>query len=200
MPRYFLLHKPYAVLSQFTREVPTHRVLGDLYDFPPGVYSVGRLDRDSEGLLILTDDTRLNALLLHPDRKHARTYWVQVEGDPTENALDRLRAGVTFRAKKKTIKAARTQVQRLTTEEQGSISARQPPVRYRKHVPDTWLALTLTEGKNRQVRRMCAAVGHPVLRLIRQRIEAVSLADLQGETVRAVPADWLFPRLGLSIK
>ena len=200
MPRYFLLHKPYDVLSQFTREVPTHRVLGDLYDFPPDVYPVGRLDRDSEGLLVLTDDTRLNALLLHPDRKHARTYWVQVEGNPNEEALNRLRAGVTFRAKKKTIKAARTQVHRLTTEEQGEISARQPPVRYRKSIPDTWLALTLTEGKNRQVRRMCAAVGHPVLRLIRHRIEGVSLADLDGQTVRAVPGDWLFDRLRIAAK
>ncbi|MEO0731729.1 MAG: pseudouridine synthase, partial [Bacteroidota bacterium] len=101
MPDYFLLNKPYGILSQFTREVPTHRVLGDLYDFPPTVYPVGRLDRDSEGLLILTDDKKLNAALLQPERAHPRTYWVRVEGEPNTDALARLTQGVTIRLKKK---------------------------------------------------------------------------------------------------
>lgn len=197
MPQYFLVNKPYDMLSQFTREVPEHRVLGDLYAFPPRVYPVGRLDRDSEGLLLLTDDTRLNAALLHPDRRHPRTYWVQVEGSPTDETLDRLRAGVHFRVKKKELRARPLEARPLTAEEADSVPARNPPVRFRKSIPDTWLALTLTEGKNRQVRRMCAAVGHPVLRLLRHRIEDVSLEDLKGEPVRSVPGPWLRERLGL---
>lgn len=193
---YFIITKPYGVLSQFTREAPHHRVLGDLYDFPPRVYPVGRLDRDSEGLLILTDDGSLNAALLHPRRQHARTYYVRVEGQPEATALDRLRAGVTIRAKGKTHRCAPVVAATLPTSVINHIPKRDPPVRYRKTVPDTWLALTLTEGKNRQVRRMCAAVGHPVLRLIRHGIEDLTLDDVGG-TVRQVEGEWLKEKLCL---
>jgi len=197
MPRYYLINKPYGMLSQFTREVPSHRVLGDLAAFPPDVYPVGRLDRDSEGLLILTNDKRLNAALLHPSRRHPRAYWVLVEGRPGENALAELRKGVTIRAKGKTHRCAPLLARPLTEAEYGPLPPRDPPVRVRKSIPDTWLELTLTEGKNRQVRKMCAAVGFPVLRLIRARIERVTLDDLGEADVKEVNREWLLAQLGM---
>lgn len=197
MPRYFLINKPYGYLSQFTREEPHHQVLGDLHKFPSQVYPVGRLDRDSEGLLILTDDKRLNSALLSPTRKHPRTYWVRVEGTPTKEALNKLRAGVTIRIKKKEHQCATVKVGMLPEEKVGLIGPRTPPVRYRASVPDAWLELQLTEGKNRQVRRMCAAVGLPVLRLIRVGIEDVKLSDVGGGAAREITAAWLLPKLRL---
>ena len=197
MPDYYLINKPYGMLSQFTREAPGHRVLGDLFDFPKDVYPVGRLDRDSEGLLILTNDRRMNEALLHPSRKHGRTYRARVEGAPTEPMLDQLRDGVTFRAKGKTHRSAPLEARILEQKETAGISPRHPPVRFRKSVPDAWLELTLTEGKNRQVRKICAAVGLPVLRLIRVSIESLELSDLAGEPVVKVDREWLLPRIGL---
>lgn len=197
MPAYYLIHKPYGCLSQFTREAPHHQVLGDLYAFPTTVYPVGRLDRDSEGLLILTDDKRLNAALLSPARKHPRTYWVRVEGQPTPDALEKLRRGVTIRIKKREHRCAPVIVRELPVEATAPIPERTPPVRYRASVPDAWLELRLTEGKNRQVRRMCAAVGLPVLRLIRVGIEQVTLRDVGDSVAREVSAEWLLPKLRL---
>jgi len=197
MPDYYLINKPYGMLSQFTREVPDHRVLGDLFDFQKDIYPVGRLDRDSEGLLILTNDRRLNEALLHPSRQHGRTYWVRVEGTPTEGHLARLRKGVTIRAKGKTHQSAPLQARELGEQETAGIPPRTPPVRFRKSVPDAWLELTLTEGKNRQVRKMCAAVGLPVLRLIRVGIEYLQLTELDGDAVKKVSSEWLLPRIGL---
>lgn len=170
---YFLLYKPYGVLSQFTREEPHHRTLADLHDWPPGVYPVGRLDRDSEGLLLLTNDKSLTHRLLDPAFAHPRTYWVQVEGVPDTEALDALRTGVDIRIRKKTHRTRPAEVSLL--EEPPPLPERDPPVRFRKTVPDRWLELTLTEGRNRQVRRMCAAVGYPVLRLVRVRIAGLAL-------------------------
>jgi len=197
MPDYYLINKPYGMLSQFTREVPAHRVIGDLADFPKDVYPVGRLDRDSEGLLILTNDRRLNEALLHPSRKHGRTYWARVEGVPTEELLDQLRNGVTIRAKGKTHRCAPLKARVLSPEETEDILPRTPPVRFRKHIPDAWLELTLTEGKNRQVRKMCASVGLPVLRLIRVGIESLRLAQLGNDSVKQVDRAWLFPQIGV---
>ena len=185
------------MLSQFTREVPTHRVLGDLGDFPRDVYPVGRLDRDSEGLLVLTNDRRLNDALLNPRHAHPRTYWARVEGTPGPAALDRLRGGVVIRAKGKTHRCAPVGAEVLPPAATRSLPPRVPPVRYRKSVPDAWLSLTLTEGKNRQVRRMCAAVDLPVLRLIRTAIVNLSLADLDGQAVREFSRTELLQKLGL---
>ena len=193
MPRYFLINKPYGVLSQFTRELPEHRTLADLADFPPGVYPVGRLDRDSEGLLLLTDDASLNQQLLHPSRGHHRTYWVRVEGIPGDADLVRLAAGPEIRIKGKVYQSRPISVARIAP----ALPPRTPPVRYRKNIPDCWLSLRLTEGKNRQVRRVCAAVGFPVLRLVRYGIVGVTLADLDGDTVREVEGKWLRQRLEL---
>ena len=189
--RYFLLNKPYGVLSQFTRELPEHRTLSDLFAFPARVYPVGRLDRDSEGLLLLTDDTRLNHRLLNPAFAHLRTYWAQVEGTPGDEKLRALAAGPTIRAKGKTHASRPLRVTVIAP----AVPPREPPIRVRQHIPDSWLQLELTEGKNRQVRKICAAVGHPVLRLLRYAIEGVTLDDLDGQAVREVPADWILPRL-----
>lgn len=197
VPRYFIINKPFGYLSQFTREEEHHRVLGDLHPFPSNVYPVGRLDRDSEGLLILTDDKRLNATLLHPQRKQVKTYWVRVEGLPTQEALDQLLAGVEIRIKKKVHHCAPVVVRALSEEETNPIPERDPPVRFRKSVPDAWLELQLTEGKNRQVRRMCAAVGLPVLRLLRVGINQLQLSDLLDNSVKEVDHSWLMPKLGL---
>lgn len=186
--RYFLLYKPYGVLSQFTRETPAQRTLADLgFPFPPDVYPVGRLDADSEGLLLLTNDKALNARLLDPRHGHPRTYLVQVEGQPTGEALDRLRAGVDIRIDGKVYRTRPAAIE-LENDFQFSISnlpSREPPIRFRKSIPTSWLQITLTEGKNRQVRRMCAAVGLPVLRLVRVAIGNIGLKDL-GEVEAGV--------------
>ena len=193
MSRYFLINKPYGVLSQFTRELPEHRTLADLTSFPRGVYPVGRLDRDSEGLLILTDDASLNQRLLHPARGHYRTYWVRVEGIPSEEDLSRLASGPEIRIKGRPYQSRPLLVERIAP----AVPPRNPPVRYRKSIPDCWLSLRLTEGKNRQVRRICAAVGYPVLRLLRYGIVGVTLEDLGEDIVREVEGKWLRERLEL---
>jgi 23S rRNA pseudouridine2457 synthase len=166
------LHKPYGVLSQFTPEPGSRwRTLAE-FSLPKKVYALGRLDADSEGLLLLTDEAGLNSELLDPANGHAREYWVQVERIPTEAALAELARGVT-------IGGYRTQpcrVRRLAPAPEWP--PREPPIRVRLSVPDCWLALELSEGKNRQVRRMTATVGHPTLRLVRARIGALTLDSL----------------------
>lgn len=166
------LHKPYDVLSQFTRELPEHRTLADL-GLPADVYPIGRLDRDSEGLLLLSDEAHWTDRLLNPKRGHPRTYHAQVEGQVTDSALQQLQCGV--RLKEFTTLPCQARSVEAT------YPPRDPPIRYRKAIPTTWVELTLTEGKNRQVRRMTAAVGFPTLRLIRAAIGALVLADLQLE-------------------
>ncbi len=164
-------HKPFGVLSQFTPDGSPNRPLAE-FNFPPGVYPIGRLDADSEGLLLLSDEAALNARLLHPSRGHGRVYWVQVERVPSADALAQLERGVL-------VQGRRTLPCRAwVIEPQPQIPPRDPPIRFRKNVPDCWVALELTEGKNRQVRRMTAAVGHPTLRLMRRRIGAFEPEDL----------------------
>ena len=172
MTRLILFNKPFDVLSQFTdARSPTPRAtLSDFIDVPR-VYPAGRLDRDSEGLLLLTDDGALQARISNPRFKAPKTYLVQVEGDPGDAALSALRDGVTL----KDGPTRPAQVRRIDAPD---LWPRVPPVRFRKSVPDTWLELTITEGRNRQVRRMTAHVGHPTLRLVRWRIGDWSLDDL----------------------
>lgn len=166
------LYKPYGFLSQFTPEPGSKwRTLAD-FDLPPNVYPLGRLDADSEGLLLLSDEPGLNARLLNPQHGHRREYWVQVEGVVTDEALTRLAAGVTIRGHRTLPCTARALDPVL------SLPPRDPPIRVRKSVPDSWISLGLTEGKNRQVRRMTAAVGLPTLRLHRAAIGELSLASL----------------------
>jgi 23S rRNA pseudouridine2457 synthase len=171
-------HKPFGVLSQFTREHPSHRVLAE-FDFPGDVYPIGRLDADSEGLLLLSDEAQWNERLLHPEHAHKRIYHVQVEGVPDGGALEKLGRGVklpgftTLPCKARLLDPAPVHPPRV------------PPIRNRKTVPTAWIELTLIEGKNRQVRRMTAAVGFPTLRLIRVAIGQLSLSDLHLE-----PGKW----------
>ncbi|PKP90233.1 MAG: pseudouridine synthase [Alphaproteobacteria bacterium HGW-Alphaproteobacteria-16] len=157
-----LFNKPWGVLSQFTDEGSGHPTLANYIDVPD-VYPAGRLDRDSEGLLLLTDDGRLQARIADPRHKMAKTYWAQVEGEPDAAALETLRRGVR-------LKDGMTLPAEAERMDAPDLWPRDPPVRFRKTVPDCWIALTIREGKNRQVRRMTAAVGHPTLRLVRWRV------------------------------
>ncbi len=186
------------MLSQFTKEVPEHVTLADLMDFPEDVYPVGRLDRDSEGLLILTNDKSVNNRLLHPKNRHERTYWVQVEGDITPKAIAQLSKGVDIRINKKTYRTKAAKVKRLKSEPK--LPERNPPIRYRANIPTTWVELRLQEGKNRQVRRMCAQVGFPVLRLVRVAIEDLKINDMQSGEVQTSSKKQLFRQLNLSPK
>ncbi len=173
-------NKPYGVLSQFTSDGSANRPLAD-YSFPPGVYPLGRLDADSEGLLLLTDEKQLNDRLLHPRHGHRRTYWVQVERIPTAEALKSLQQGVQ-------IQGDRTRPCRAwILDPQPVVAEREPPVRFRKTVPTCWIAMELTEGKNRQVRKMTAAVGYPTLRLLRVAVGNFLLGDLAPGTWQELP-------------
>ncbi len=167
------LHKPYGVLSQFTPEPGSRwRTLAD-FDLPRGVYALGRLDADSEGLLLLSDEPGLNHRLLDPKHAHRREYWAQVEGQPSADALARLaRGGIAIDDDHTLPCRARL------LDPAPAVAPRVPPIRVRKNIPDTWLSLELIEGKNRQVRRMTAAVGHPTLRLIRVRTGTFQLGEL----------------------
>lgn len=168
-------------MSQFTSD-EGRKNLGDFFKVPPDAYPVGRLDYDSEGLLIITSDKRMNNLLLDPGRQHEREYWVQVEGIPTEAHLRQLCSGVTINLKGRRYQTKKAKAVLFDTPPQ--VPERHPPIRYRKSVPDRWLCITLTEGKNRQVRRMTAAVGLPTLRLIRARIEGLTTGKMQpGEMI-----------------
>lgn len=172
IPKYILFYKPYGVLSQFTDDSPSPRPTLKEYIDIPEVYSVGRLDFDSEGLLLLTNDGLLKHHLIDPQFEHIRTYWVQVEKVPTELALQQLRDGVTLQGYR-----TKPAIAKLLDIEP-DLPERQPPIRFRASIPTAWLELKLTEGKNRQVRKMTAAVGFPTLRLVRVAIAHLSLADL----------------------
>ena len=164
-------HKPYGVLSQFTPDGSPNRPLAD-FGFPKNVYPIGRLDSDSEGLLLLSDEAALNEKLLHPRNAHERIYWAQVEGIPATQALQQLQKGVVIQGHET------LPCRSWMLEPQPTVPARVPPIRFRKSVPDCWIGLELVEGKNRQVRRMTAAVGYPTLRLMRVQIGAFQLGDL----------------------
>lgn len=155
------LHKPFNVLSQFTPDHPGQRTLSE-FGLPKNVYPLGRLDRDSEGLLLLSDEAGLNTRLLDPKNNHPRTYWAQVDGEITEPALQKLRAGVILEGHITLPAHAR----RITP----VLPPRDPPIRVRQNIPTSWIELELREGRNRQVRKMTAAVDHPTLRLLRVAI------------------------------
>jgi 23S rRNA pseudouridine2457 synthase len=174
--RYYIVYKPYQVLTRFGRE-GDKQVLADYFDVPKDVYPVGRLDYDSEGLLILTNDKNLNHRLLDPKFAHEREYWVQVDGAVTPEAVAQLQKGVTINIDGKDYRT-RSAKARLFGEEP-TVPERNPPIRFRKSIPAPWISLTLNEGKNRQVRKMTAATGYPTLRLIRYRIERLTIAGMQ---------------------
>lgn len=165
-------NKPYGVLSQFTPDGSPNRTLAE-FGFPKAIYPIGRLDADSEGLLLLSDEAELNQRLLHPKQAHEREYWVQVERIPSAEALSDLANGVLVQGRKTLPCRA------WALEPQPEMPPREPPIRFRKTVPACWLGLELIEGKNRQVRRMTATIGHPTLRLVRVRIGRFELGGIE---------------------
>ena len=174
-------NKPYGVISQFTPDGSPNRTLAE-FGFPKGVYSIGRLDADSEGLLLLSDEAELNQRLLHPRQAHEREYWVQVERIPNAEALSNLSRGVAVQGRNTLPCRA------WMLEPQPEVPPREPPIRVRKTVADCWIAMELVEGKNRQVRRMTAAVGHPTLRLLRVRIGRFEVAGIAPGTWKILSA------------
>lgn len=174
-----LLNKPFRVLSQF-RDPDGRPTLGDYVDIP-GVYPAGRLDFDSEGLMLLTDDGRLQARISQPKSRMRKTYWAQVEGTPGAEQLDELVSGVTLKDGPARAESARQ------IDAPSDLWERDPPIRYRASIPDSWVEIVLTEGRNRQVRRMTAAVGLPTLRLIRYSIGDWTVGSLK-------PGEWTFAR------
>ncbi len=179
MSQLLLFNKPFGVLSQFTGDVPEATL--SHYIKTPGFYAAGRLDKDSEGLLVLTDDGKLQAKIADPKYKQEKTYWVQVEGEVGSEALLELRRGVVLKDGK-TLPASAKVI------DEPKLWQRTPPIRQRQNIPTTWLELKIREGKNRQIRRMTAAVGNPTLRLVRCAIGAWNLKDLLPGESRVVPA------------
>ncbi|MDP4148959.1 MAG: pseudouridine synthase [Bacteroidota bacterium] len=192
MHRYFVLYKPFRILSQFT-SAEGKRTLKDVFDVPRDLYPVGRLDYDSEGLLILTNDAALNHRLLDPRFAHEREYWVQVEGRADLQAIDKLQRGVVISIDGKAYKTRPCRATLLPDTPQ--VPERVPPIRFRARLPTSWISMTLTEGKNRQVRKMTASVGLPTLRLIRHRIEKISLDGLLPGEMREMKKQEIYPLL-----
>jgi 23S rRNA pseudouridine2457 synthase len=192
LDQYFILYKPFNTLSQFTSQ-EGKRTLKDLEPVPADLYPVGRLDYDSEGLLILTNDKQLNHRLLNPQFAHEREYWVQVEGLATQQAIDSLKEGVIISVDGQPYKTRPCQASLFSTAP--DLPDRDPPIRYRAHIPTSWISLALKEGKNRQVRKMTASTGFPTLRLIRWRIEKISLEGLQPGEMREMKKQEIYPLL-----
>ncbi len=169
--QYYAIYKPYGILSQFTDE-GRYKGLSYFFEFSKDVYPIGRLDADSEGLLLLTNDNALKTQLLDPDYAHERTYWVQVEGTPKSEDLLPFEKGIEIKIKKKNYL---TQPAKASLIAAPSLPERSPPIRFRANIPTAWLEITLTEGKNRQIRRMTAKIGFPTLRLVRVRMAGIHL-------------------------
>jgi len=180
--KYFVFYKPYNVLNQFTKERPEHVTLADFLKVEKDIYPVGRLDKDSEGLIILTNDSMLNNLLLSPGFAHSRTYFVQVDNDITQKAIDQVASGVDIKLETSIYRTKPCEVKKLPKEP--ALPDRNPPVRFRQNIPTSWVKIELKEGKNRQIRKMFAKVGFPVLRLIRIQIEDLRIGKLEpGEYI-----------------
>ena len=184
--KYYLAYKPYGTLTQFT-DKEGRKTLADLFTFPKDVYPVGRLDMDSEGLILLTNDKKLVDQMLNPKNRHEREYLIQVEGIPSEVDLKKLEKGVMIE-KRKTLPA---KVKLLAGEP--NVPERVPPIRQRKNIPTSWLSITLVEGRNRQVRKMTAHIGYPTLRLIRIRIGNLKLGKMKPGEVKEINA---YPQRG----
>lgn len=185
---YFVIYKPYNILSQFTDE-GNKKGLNSIISLPKDCYPVGRLDSDSEGLLLITNDKSVNNRLLNPHSQHKRTYLVQVDGDITEEAVSQLRSGVTIKVEGRPYSTLPSDVEKIDEPE---LPPRNPPVRFRKSIPTSWIKVSLIEGKNRQVRHMTAAVGFPTLRLVRSQIGRLQMGTmLPGEVISMERGEFL---------
>ena len=194
MYHYFAIFKPFGMLSQFTSE-GAHKTLADLnFKFPIDVYPVGRLDADSEGIILLTNDKRVNSKLLEPANKHQRKYIVQLEGEVTNEALSLLEKGVKLNDKGTIYE---TLPAKATIVEPPELPERNPPVRFRKSIPTSWIELTIHEGKNRQIRKMTAAIGFPTLRLVRVSIEDLKLDKMENGIVQEISKSVFYSQLKL---
>ena len=191
--RYFIINKPYKVLSQYTDEIG-NKGLGSIFRIPKGIYAVGRLDLDSEGLLILTNDKKLNNFLLNPENEHKRTYHVEVEGTPSTAVLNVLSEGISITIDGKLYRTKKAEVRILKDYD---FPERSPAVNRIKHPETSWIEVILTEGKNRQVRKMTAKVGHPTLRLIRVGIESLALHPLMPGQIVMISKKVLYKKLKL---
>jgi 23S rRNA pseudouridine2457 synthase len=194
--RYFIIYKPYLVLSQFSFGLSEpngnniKQTLKDFFNVPHNVYPVGRLDYDSEGLLILTNDTNLNHLLLNPSFAHEREYWVQVEGLINQTALNRLQSGVEIMIDGKPYLSRKARVESF--EDDPIVPERNPSIRFRKNIPTSWIKMILTEGKNRQVRKMTARAGFPTLRLLRYRISLLTIDGLKPGSIKEIDRNEIY--------
>lgn len=191
---YYIIYKPYEVLTRFTPE-GNKACLADYFNVPQDVYPVGRLDYDSEGLLLLTNDKSLNSLLLQPRHAHEREYWVQVDGGITVEAVQKLERGVDINVDGKMYHTQRCKASML--EGEPDLPPRFPPIRFRKAIPAPWISLTLKEGKNRQVRKMTAATGFPTLRLVRYRIEQLTIAGMKSGELKQLDKATVYKGLRL---
>ena len=205
MFRYFIANKPFNVLCQFTQEKEGQRTLADLnFEFPKDVYPIGRLDLDSEGLLLMTNDRKLNHTLLNPQFAHERTYLSLVQDAPTDEALEQFRNGLDIKIEKKrhnTLPCCCNRVEDLTPFFNGNeVWERVPPPMPQAWKQMVWLEVILIEGKYRQVRRMCAKIQHPCLRLIRVKIANLTIGDLQPNEVLELDRDFVYAQLGLTLK
>lgn len=180
--KYYLVYKPFNVLSQFTPE-HGNSCLADYFVVEKDVYPVGRLDKDSEGLLILTNDKSLNSNILTPQKHISKTYWVQVDGSITNEAIENLKSGVEIKVKKKNHFTLPAEVKEIPSP---ILPERNPPVRFRKNIPTSWISIIIREGKNRQVRRMTAAVGFPTLRLVRVAIGNLKMINFEPGNIQEI--------------
>ena len=193
MLRYFIVYKPYKTLSQFTSTRDEKKTLANYFSVAKNIYPVGRLDEDSEGLLILTNDKKLNHHLLNPEFEHEREYWVQVEGKISGEAVMQMQQELqlNIKGKQHQIKSSVIKI----FDEAPAVEERIPPVRYRASVPTSWIKIILKEGKNRQIRKMTAQVGFPTLRLIRYRIEQIELNDMKPGTMIELSQKSIYKKL-----
>ena len=181
--QYYAIYKPYNVLSQFTPDHPGQICLKDIIEVDKDIYPVGRLDKDSEGLLILSNDPGLNSWLLNPKSEKSKIYWVQLEGDITEEAISELIKGIEIRIKGKYHFVKAKEANKIT---EPHLPERNPPIRYRANIPTSWCSIQISEGKNRQVRRMFAKVNFPVLRLVRAKIEDITIAGMSPNELKSI--------------
>lgn len=190
---YYIIYKPYRVLSQFSSEANKTN-LSDLFKLSNDIYPVGRLDYDSEGLLILTNDNYLKSKVLNPLNNHKKTYFVQVEGIPKQSELDQLVAGVSINVKGKIFEVKAVDVKVISNPE---LPEREPPIRYRKNIPTSWISITITEGKYHQIRKMTAKIGFPTLRLVRYSIENITIENIKPFDIISLSQKKIYKLLNL---